>query len=349
MPTSHAALLTENFIWEAFHRSHQGRARASPSGFTNINCPMCIVRGHRADRRYRCGVKPSPSGVGVNCFNCGFTAGWTAGRFLSNDMKSFLAALGVSEIELASLSMRAALLRRGGVATENVVAAPSNFPVAALPPGARSIEEWANDGCTDPDFIEVAAYLFSRGDGVASSGSYHWAPDGEHGMGRRLIVPFLYGADIVGYAARAIDPGVASRYVSHKPADYLFNNSVLRLRHRRYVIVVEGVFDAIALNAVGLLGSTVSPRQAAWLRNSGQTVIVLPDRDKAGEKLIDAALQYGWRVAFPRVKGSKAWWEEDVKDAADAVKRYGRLYTLLSTIETATSDAATIAVKRRLL
>ena len=36
---------------------------------------------------------------------------------------------------------------------------------------------------------------------------------------------------------------------------------------------------------------------------------------------MSAAINNGWSVSLPP-------WEEDIKDVADAVKKYGRLYTL---------------------
>jgi hypothetical protein len=59
-------------------------------------------------------------------------------------------------------------------------------------------------------------------------------------------------------------------------------------------------------------------------------VIVVPDRDKAGMELVQAAMEYGWNVAFPE-------WEKDIKDASDAVQRYGQLFTMktiLNSVET---------------
>ena len=53
--------------------------------------------------------------------------------------------------------------------------------------------------------------------------------------------------------------------------------------------------------------------------------MLVPDRDKAGQKLIDDALEYGWSVSFPE-------WEADVKDINAAVIRYGKLFTLKSNL-----------------
>jgi len=52
-------------------------------------------------------------------------------------------------------------------------------------------------------------------------------------------------------------------------------------------------------------------------------IIVVPDRDKAGSKLVEQAIEQGWSVSLPE-------WADDINDIGDAVQRYGRLYTLHS-------------------
>ena len=61
--------------------------------------------------------------------------------------------------------------------------------------------------------------------------------------------------------------------------------------------------------------------QIMRLNQLGREVIVVPDRDKAGAVMLKAALENNWSVSLPP-------WGDDVKYVADAVKKYGRLYTL---------------------
>ena len=61
-------------------------------------------------------------------------------------------------------------------------------------------------------------------------------------------------------------------------------------------------------------------------------IIVVPDRDSAGKKLVERAIELGWSVAMPE-------WTPDVNDIGDAVSKYGRLYTLHS-IATSADDSA---------
>ena len=71
-------------------------------------------------------------------------------------------------------------------------------------------------------------------------------------------------------------------------------------------------------------------------------IVLVPDRDKAGQKLIDDALEYGWSVSFPE-------WEADVKDINAAVIRYGRLFTLKSIIDTKQTNRLKINLMRKRL
>jgi len=60
-------------------------------------------------------------------------------------------------------------------------------------------------------------------------------------------------------------------------------------------------------------------------------VVVVPDRDSAGKKLVEDAIGRGWSLSMPE-------WEDDINDVGDAVLRYGRLYTLLSIARAAESS-----------
>ena len=67
----------------------------------------------------------------------------------------------------------------------------------------------------------------------------------------------------------------------------------------------------------------------------------MPDRDAPGEKLINQAIEFGWSVAFPD-------WDEKVEDVADAVLKYGRLFTIQSILKTTESNKFKIDLKRKM-
>jgi DNA primase len=90
---------------------------------------------------------------------------------------------------------------------------------------------------------------------------------------------------------------------------------------RKFVILTEGIFDAIMLDAVAILGSEISHQQKLQIELLNREVIVVPDRDKAGSKLIEQAIEFGWSVSMPP-------WHDDVKDVNNAVLKYGKVLTM---------------------
>ena len=67
----------------------------------------------------------------------------------------------------------------------------------------------------------------------------------------------------------------------------------------------------------------------------------MPDRDAPGGKLINQAIEFGWNVAFPE-------WDEKVEDVADAVLKYGRLFTIQSILKSTESSKLKIDLKRKM-
>jgi DNA primase len=104
--------------------------------------------------------------------------------------------------------------------------------------------------------------------------------------------------------------------------------------------VVEGPFDAMSVDGVAVLSNECSEIQADIIDSLAREVIVVPDKDKAGMKLIDDAIKFGWSVSFPV-------WQETCKDAAEAVSRYGKLFTLKSILEAKESSKLKIELLKR--
>jgi len=69
---------------------------------------------------------------------------------------------------------------------------------------------------------------------------------------------------------------------------------------------------------------------------------VVPDQDAAGIALIERALDLGWAVSIPD-------WGNDVKDVNDAVKKYGRLATLLTIMQARETSRIKIELRKKQL
>lgn len=348
----------DDFVWTAITGALTGKRRTSNTSFININCPMCILRGETADRRQRCGIKNSNEGIGVNCFNCGFRARFVLGNLLSKDMKDFLGAIGVSSRDVQYLNHKAAQIRRMlANSPEAMAIIPTmhkpQFQSSSLPAGSRTFAQCVEDGVTDPDFLDVADYLFKRGDAIANAMEYYWSPETDNNINRRVLIPFMWQNRVVGWTGRLVDDATTTnpKYWSQVPSHYIFNSEAIDA-DRKFLIVSEGPFDGIATDGAATLGAKLSDEQAFWLNSTDKKKIVVADRDKSGQRQIDMALKYGWMVSFPRLKdghGVQNWWHPEVKDPAEASARYGKLYTIRSIVESATENKIEINIKRQLL
>lgn len=255
-------------------------------------------------------------------------------------MRKLLTWLGANDGEIQRLVIEAVRVKdEVGVLEEVQHEVEVNFDEYELPEGSLEINDWG-DKLSENDiepFTECCQYLLDR------DPDYKWPTYWSNStlMKHRVIIPFMWKDKIVGYAARAVVDNLKQKYMAHRPAGYVFNSD-RQTGSRECIIVVEGVFDAIAIDGVGVLGSNINEQQADIIDSIGKEVIVVPDRDQAGEQLIDSALEYGWGVSFPN-------WHDDVKDVSDAVLKYGKLFTLSSILEATQRNKLKIQLARKKL
>lgn len=201
-----------------------------------------------------------------------------------------------------------------------------------MPEGSLPIAEWIDqelDSELETQLAEVVSYLVDRGCDPLDD-RFYWTPID---IKDRVIIPFTYGGRVVGWTARKVRDG-KPKYLSDQHPNFVFNLDSIK-QDQRYLFVVEGPFDAMAVNGVALLHNEISENQARLINKMGKEVIVIPDQDKAGSKLIEHALKWDWSVAFPN-------WESDVKDCSDAVRKYGNLFVIVDAISTAQQGAIRI-------
>lgn len=321
--------------------------RVSPRGWLTFDAPCCHHRGHKPDRRGRGNLMLSPDGkVGYNCYNCGLKTKFD-GYELSKIFESLLHWLGVSSEEIlqVKLGLLSQQLEGGGPdSTDKDVTWQPRFKPVDLPMHSVPLEQVATWEDLPDECLQVVGYLSTRGQAIAGGYSYYWSSTHKHDMNMRLIIPFYHQDQIVGWTARyAGTPpkGTPKYFNSELQPGYLFNDAALHKQGRRFVLLAEGAFDAIAIDGVAALGSELSQEQVAQLQTCGKKIVVAPDRQRRNQGLIDAALRYGWCVSFPE-------WEDEIKDAAQASEKYGRLYTVRTILENCTDSQLQISVKRQL-
>jgi hypothetical protein len=306
--------------------------RKTTAGGINFNCPLCTLRGQpRPDNRMRCGVKTFYDGsIKINCFNCKLATKWEPGLLIPNKVKQLLTELGAAPKELLLAQRMAYNLANTIVVSpknETTTFVPS-FEEKSLPSGAIELFDALEQFPNDETLLQVCEYASSRGASILQNYKYYWTNKQPHN--NRLLIPFYHYDKLVGWAGRSIDNN-GMRYFADTQPNYLFNNHVLYDNHRKYVFLVEGVFDALSIDGVATLGAKMTKEQAIWLKESGKKVIVLPDRHISGKPLVDMALKYEFNVSFPD-------WDSEIKDANDACIKYGKLWTIQSILNNSTDN-----------
>jgi DNA primase len=154
-----------------------------------------------------------------------------------------------------------------------------------------------------------------------------------------VVVPFTYDNKIVGHTARFID-GKSPKFISEQQPGYVFGTD-LQDPTWQHVLIMEGIFDALCIGGLAVLHNDISDAQAKLIRSLGREITVIPDQDKSGLELIDRAVDLGWAVSIP------AW--EDCKDVNDAVKKYGKLATLLTIMQARETSRIKIELRKKQL
>ncbi len=317
-------------VIDKFRQLLPGRIKTTSTGWLSFNAPCCQHRGHRPDKKGRAGVHFS-DGVMYHCFNCHYTTSWQPGDQLSEKFKAVCIWMGASKDDINKMIFEALKSER-----PDYIPAPLSeivkFEPAALPEDAKPFATLLDENYNDDKMFDGIEYIISRGMNPVS-GDFYWSP----AMANRVILPFWYQRNIVGYTARKVTKG-GVKYLQERPANFVFNVDMQNY-NQRYIIVCEGPFDAKAIDGVALLTNTVSEQQAHIINNFDAQVIVVPDQDAAGIELINKAIKYNWAVSFPN-------WEDDVNDVAAAVKRYGKLFVLVDIIKTAVDSEIKLVVAK---
>ena len=320
--------------------------KKTPSGWTSFNAPCCIHNGTSADKRKRGGIMTSADGtVSFHCFNCSFKASYMVGRRLSLKLKQFMGWLGIADDVIKKLALEAMRHEETGTAFEKKKFV--DFKKKTLPKNSQHLSYWlekyVGNDLTQPQYEKIDQllnYLKKRGIG-AEWYDFYYSPVQEGNFNRRLLIPFYWRGETVGYTGRLFDTrNKEMKYWTETQPGYVFNMDAQDWS-RKFVIVTEGPFDAITISGVSILGSEINDTQRELINGLNRQVIVVPDQDEAGQKLIDQAMEFGWSVAFPE-------WQKGVDDVAEAVLQYGRLFTMQSILKTTETIKLKIDLKRKI-
>jgi hypothetical protein len=335
-------------IQQAVNQLLPVRRKTGQNGWTSFNAVCCSHNGETADTRGRGGIKTNNGQISYHCFNCGYKASFIPGRHLSFKFRKLLSWLGADDLTVRRLVIEAVRLREI-IDPEELAKEPDEeikYDARSLPDHAKNIVELANfynigDYNNVPAELLAAIEYVHRRSIDLDKYKFYWTPEEAYNLHRRIVIPYYYKNEIVGYTSRSIVNGIKPKYWSSHPADFVFNLDQQQ-SNWKFVIVCEGPFDAMSVDGVALSGSEVSDIQVDQIDRLQREVIVVPDRDRAGRKLIDRAIEAGWTVSFPV-------WQENCKDINEAVVNYGKLFVIKSILAGKESSRLKIELKKKKL
>ena len=304
------------------------KRKQTSSGWVSFNAPCCIHRGNTQDKRQRGGIKPGPDGsFSFHCFNCGYTASFVLGRNLTFKARKLLQWLNVPSEEIERINLESLKHKSiTGLLTDRqqVVEKLSNieFEDCDLPADTHPLNEIAKE------------YLRKRCVPLDYPFLYKTMPR------PGVVVPFTHDNQVVGHTTRFLDDRTP-RYIQDIQPGYVFGTDLQRASWQ-WAIVVEGVFDALSINGLAVLHAEVNDAQVRLIRSLGREVVVVPDQDEAGMKLVDRAIELGWAVSIPE-------WPAGCKDVNDAVIQLGRVGCLLTILENRETSRIKIEMRKKLL
>lgn len=314
-----------------------GKRKTTAKGWISFNAPCCHHRGHKPDKRMRGGLIKNGYDFSYHCFNCQFKCGFILGKTLSKNSKMFLKWCGLDDTQITRINLES--LQNKDILdyiTPTVRNVAVKFNEVPLPEHSELLD---SDNPTHSKFID---YLTSR---KINYDDYPFlvSPNDKGRNTNRVIIPFTYKGKIVGNTSRFLDDR-KPKYLNEQQPGYLFGYDFQK-SDWSICIVVEGIFDALSIDACALGTSTISVEQQELLRRLNRTIIVVPDQDATGLVLCEQAMELGYQVSLPE------WGLNDkgkpIKDVNEAVIKYGRLPTLLSITQSATMSRIKIDMRRK--
>ena len=306
----------------------QGRKiKKTASGWLSGNAVCCIHRGDTQDKRGRGGLKIADNGWSYSCFNCGYTASFVLGRNLTFKARKLLEWMNVpqEEIERMNLeslkhkSIEGLLGERQQVVNQlqNIVFEDRDLP-ADTQPLNETAKEYLRNRCVPLDYPFLYKTMPRPG----------------------VVIPFTHDNQVVGHTTRFLDDRTP-RYIQDIQSGYVFGTD-LQGSDWQYAIVVEGVFDALSIGGLAVLHAEINDAQVRLIRSLDREIVVVPDQDEAGMRLVDRAVELGWSVSMPE-------WPANVKDVNDAVISWGRLATLITIMQARETSKIKIELRKKQL
>jgi hypothetical protein len=254
-------------------------------------------------------------------------------------MRQFMRKLNMPDDIISQLSLEA--LRLSETDSVKIREVIPKFDARALPMDSKGFAEWdswlhvATPDLAPEGLVKVVNYINDR---CIHPLSYPFYYSNKVGFSNRIIIPFIYKGEIVGWTARAVNDA-KPKYISEQQPGYVFNLDN-QTSDRKFVIVSEGPFDALSIDGCALLGAEIKESQNWLLKQLNREIILVPDKDHEGPRTVEQAIEFGWSVSMPS-------WPEGIKDVNDAVIKLGKLAVLYMIVASKESNELKIRLRAK--
>ncbi len=303
----------------------------NPKGWHAVQCKIC---NDHTRKGLRGAFLFDNSVVVYKCWNCGYKTKYDPieHEYMPKKMITVLDDFGIptdewQQVILTSPAYQNGSKKRSQCSDEDhykniepkEINIPNFFYFLKDAPATDEIAEEARKYLIDERKVNPIDYPFMLANKAENPRLHKW-------LGR-IIMPIYKNQKLIYYIGRALYDAVKKYETPATPKEkILFGFEHLFNQVEAPLLVVEGWFDAYAIDGVATLGNVITPYQAQWLNRSRREKIYIPDKFGDGKHAAEQALEFGWSISTPDI-GSNC------KDMDDAVKKYGRMYVIKSIIE----------------
>jgi len=293
--------------------------RVARTGFHHCVCEVCH------DHTDRGGFKFQGGEVGYNCFNCG-----TAGRYVENSgelsrkFRKVLNSFGISNEDLDQEIGKAFFKNNAesdtiSLADVTPTKEKKNYlftPEVALPKSCFQLGDERGVEVQE----RIIDYLMSR---KIDPFDYPFYFSLDPKYLNYVIIPFYRNGKIIYWQGRNYTNGASKKdrwdNCTEPKENILFNFDELFRGGTSPLFVTEGIFDALPLNGVALIGSKINEAKIELLKKSRRELIFVIDKDKNGRMVAEKALEHGWKITFA---------PQFTEDVNKSIITYGKCWTI---------------------
>lgn len=297
--------------------------RPLSTGWETTKCPVCN------DYKERGSFLFDGEEIRYSCFNCGIRTKFDefSGK-VSKNFRKTLNAFGIEDSEISAVVNTAFFNKKPKEDTKITLAqltkVNTSTPPIKLPP--KSFELGHSEFL---DYQEkLVKYLLERNIDLSK---YKFFFSLEQRFINRIIIPFYRNGQLIYWQARSIDPAVNKRYDNAAVGRdaVMFGYEQLNRFTHGPLFITEGVFDAMVVDGVAILGSKLNDAKVKLLKESPRRLIFVIDKDKNGRYLAEDVLSKGWEITFA---------PDGSDDINHSISRFGLTYTIHGLMKSVTKE-----------